>query len=166
MDSPPPLPSPTRGEGITSRLRDLSVRDLPGLLRPGDALVFNDTRVIPAALDGVRIRDGHSANVAFNLIKRVDGNRWRAFARPAKRLEPGDRVRFGHGDTSCLLGALDATVSEKGEAGEVELAFDLSGAVLDEAIAAVGAMPLPPYIALKRAPDEQDRATLSDDFCA
>ncbi len=163
-DSPPPLPSPTRGEGIPSRLRDLHVRDLPGLLRPGDALVFNDTRVIPAALDGVRIRGALSAHVAFNLIKRVDENRWRAFARPAKRLEPGDRVRLGHANTSCLSGALDALVSEKGEAGEVELAFDLSGAVLDEAIAAVGVMPLPPYIALKRAPDEEDRASYQTIF--
>lgn len=139
-------------------LRDLLVRDLPSLLWPGDALVFNDTRVIPAALDGVRMRNGVSAHVAFNLIKRVDESRWRAFARPAKKLEVGDRVRLGHANTSCLLGALDATVSMKGEAGEVELAFDLSGAVLDEAIAAVGVMPLPPYIALKREPDDEDRA--------
>ena len=138
-------------------LADKTVRDLPGLLQPGDALVFNDTRVIPAALAGVRIRGDLSSNVAFILIKRVDESRWRAFARPAKRLEVGDRVRLGHANTSCLLGALDATVCEKGEAGEVELAFDLSGAALDEAINAVGVMPLPPYIASKRAPDESDR---------
>ncbi len=92
-------------------LADRSVRDLPGLLQPGDALVFNDTRVIPAALAGVRIRGELNSNVAVILIKRVDANRWRAFARPAKRLEVGDRVRFGHANTSCLLGALDATVS-------------------------------------------------------
>ncbi len=140
-------------------LADKTVSDLPGLLQPGDALVFNDTRVIPAALAGVRIRGDLSSNVAVILIKRVDANRWRAFARPAKRLEVGDRVRFGHANTSCLLGALDATVSEKGEAGEVEFAFDLSGAALDEAVNAVGVMPLPPYIAAKRAPDETDRAT-------
>ncbi len=138
-------------------LADKTVRDLPGLLQPGDALVFNDTRVIPAALAGVRIRGDLSSNVAFILIKRVDESRWRAFARPAKRLEVGDRVRLGHANTSCLLGALDATVCEKGDAGEVELAFDLSGAALDEAINAVGVMPLPPYIASKRAPDESDR---------
>ena len=153
--SPSPRSFTQRGEGI----EDKTVRDLPGLLHPGDALVFNDTRVIPAALAGVRIRGELSSNVAFILIKRVDECRWRAFARPAKKLEAGDRVRFGHGNTSCLLGALDATVREKGEAGEVELAFDLSGAALDEAINAVGVMPLPPYIASKRAPDETDRAT-------
>jgi S-adenosylmethionine:tRNA ribosyltransferase-isomerase len=140
------------------------VRDLPDLLEPGDALVFNDTRVIPAALDGVRLRDGVTAKVAFNLIKRVDGARWRAFARPAKRLEPGDRVRFGHGNTSCLLGALDATVAAKHDAGEVELAFDLTGDELDRAIAAVGAMPLPPYIALKRPPGEADRQSYQTMF--
>jgi len=147
-------------------LRDLGVRDLPELLKPGDALVFNDTRVIPAALDGVRVRDGVTAKVAFNLIKRVDGARWRAFARPAKRLEPGDRVRFGHANTSCLLGALDATVGGKFDAGEVELAFDLTGDELDRAIAAVGAMPLPPYIALKRPPGEADRQSYQTMFAA
>lgn len=140
-------------------LADKTVRDLPSLLRPGDALVFNDTKVIPAALSGVRLRGDIRANVDFNLTKRVSDNTWRAFARPAKRLEAGDRVHFGHGEDTCMLGTLDATVAAKGEAGEVELAFDLSGAALDEAIAAIGAMPLPPYIALKREPDARDRDT-------
>ena len=138
-------------------LVDTSVGELPTLLNPGDALVFNDTRVIAASLDGVRIRGKAEAHVAVNLIKRVDDSRWRALARPAKKLEIGDRVRFGHTNTSCLAGALDASVSDKGEAGEVELAFDLSGGVLDAAIASVGVMPLPPYIALKRAADDSDR---------
>lgn len=137
-------------------LDDKSVRDLPSLLQRGDALVFNDTRVIAAALAGIRFRQGLEARVALNLIKRVDQNRWRAFARPAKRLDVGDRLRFGHGQSSCLMGALDASVSEKGDAGEVELAFDLSGDALDAAIASHGAMPLPPYIALKRAIDDRD----------
>ncbi|MET0408282.1 MAG: tRNA preQ1(34) S-adenosylmethionine ribosyltransferase-isomerase QueA [Hyphomicrobium sp.] len=140
-------------------LEDRIVRDLPSLLRPGDALVFNDTKVIPAALSGVRVRSETRAKVDFNLTKRVSENTWRAFARPAKRLEAGDRVHFGHSGDTCLLGALDATVVTKGEAGEVELAFDLSGAALDEAIAAIGLMPLPPYIALKREPDARDRET-------
>ncbi|MET1046988.1 MAG: S-adenosylmethionine:tRNA ribosyltransferase-isomerase, partial [Hyphomicrobium sp.] len=140
-------------------LEDRIVRDLPSLLRPGDALVFNDTKVIPAALSGVRVRSETRAKVDFNLTKRVSENTWRAFARPAKRLEAGDRVHFGHSEDTCLLGALDATVVTKGEAGEVELAFDLSGAALDEAIAAIGLMPLPPYIALKREPDARDRET-------
>jgi S-adenosylmethionine:tRNA ribosyltransferase-isomerase len=138
-------------------LADRTVRDLPALLNPGDALVFNDTRVIPAALSGVRMRGETQAKVDFNLTKKVSENAWRAFARPAKRLEVGDRVHFGHAGESCFLGALDATVSLKGDAGEVELAFDFSGDVLDDAIRAVGAMPLPPYIALKRGADESDR---------
>ena len=136
---------------------DRHVSDLASLLRPGDAIVVNDTKVIPAALDGTRTRDGNTAHVAFNLIKRVDESRWRAFARPAKRLLPGDRVEFAREGQVCFAGALSATVSAKGEAGEVELAFSLHGSYLDEAIAALGQMPLPPYIALKRAPDAADR---------
>ncbi len=145
---------------------DRAVRDLPDLLRPGDLMVFNDTRVIPAALEGVRVRGETRAKVAFNLIKRVDGARWRAFARPAKRLEVGDRVRFGHETTSCLLGVLDATVSGKFDAGEVELAFDLTDDALDRAIAAAGTMPLPPYIALKRPADARDAETYQTMFAA
>ena len=152
-----PAPLPMQNEERED-FHDCAVRDLPDLLRPGDALVFNDTRVIPAALAGVRLRDGVMAQVAFNLHKRVDANRWLAFARPAKRLAASDRVRFGHGNTSCLMGALDATVARKGDAGEVELAFDLSGPDLDLAIAAVGFIPLPPYIALKRGIDAADQA--------
>lgn len=140
------------------QLTDRSVGDLASMLRAGDALVFNDTRVIPAALDGIRIRGDLRAQVSFNLLRRTGDNRWRALARPAKKLEPGDRVRLGHANTSCLLGALDATVAAKGEAGEVELAFDLTGADLDRAIETAGKMPLPPYIAGKRAPDDRDRA--------
>ena len=140
-------------------------------MRAGDALVFNDTRVIAAALSGVRIRGEVRANVDFNLIKRVDASTWRAFARPAKRLVTGDRVRFGaavggEGGAACLLGVLDATVTAKLDAGEVELAFDRHGAYLDEAIAALGEMPLPPYIALKRAPDARDRAHYQTIFAA
>ena len=135
---------------------DHIVRDLPSLLRPGDAMVFNDTRVIPAALDGVRIRDGSEARVSFNLHKRIGDARWLAFARPAKRLAAGDRLRFGHSAGSCMLGRLEAQVAAKGDAGEVEIAFDLAGVFLDEAIAAVGHMPLPPYIALKRPIEAAD----------
>ena len=136
---------------------DRIIRDLPVLLRPGDVLVLNDTRVIPAALEGVRDRGGARAHVSFNLIRRVDDSRWRAFARPAKRLETGDRVQFGHEGRVCLLGELNATVTAKADAGEVELGFSLHGAYLDEAIAALGDMPLPPYIAARRPPDDADR---------
>ena len=147
---------------------DHVVRDLPGFLRPGDALVLNDTRVIPAALEGVRIRGEARARVAFNLLQRVDGSRWRALARPAKRLQPGDRVRFGKdGDgAACLLDVLDATVAERREGGEVELAFDLSGPDLDQAIHVQGEMPLPPYIAGRRAPDASDRTRYQTVYAA
>jgi S-adenosylmethionine:tRNA ribosyltransferase-isomerase len=145
-------------------VEDRTVRDLPALLQPGDALVFNDTRVIAAALDGVRIRGELRANVSFNLIRRVDASHWRALARPAKRLEVGDRVQLGESGEMCFLNTLDATVSARGEAGEVELAFDFAGPDLDAAIAAAGRMPLPPYIALKRPPDDLDRQTYQTIF--
>ena len=121
---------------------DRIVHELPELLAPGDVLVMNDTRVIAAALSGTRERNGARARVSFNLTSRLDASRWRALARPAKRLEVGDRVRLGESGEVCLAGALDATVASKGEAGEVELAFDLAGPDLDLAIAAVGRMPI------------------------
>jgi len=140
-------------------LQDLRVRDLPGLLRAGDVLVLNDTRVIPARLKGMRARGDSRVAVEATLHQRKSGHVWTAFMRPGKRLQPGDRVSFGEtDDRACLLGSLDATVKAKGEGGEVTLAFDLSGPDLDAAIAERGAMPLPPYIAAKRAEDEQDRA--------
>jgi len=140
-------------------LEDRIVRDLPDLLRPGDALVVNDTRVIPAELRGRRYRGEAVAAVAVTLHQRADSATWRAFARPAKRLAAGDRVRFGAGGGSaCLASELDATVRENAGDGEVVLAFDLAGPALDEAIAAHGHVPLPPYIAGKRPEDEADRA--------
>ncbi len=90
------------------------------------------------------------------LIKRIGPERWQALAKPAKRLQQGDRIRFGHESRVCLLGALDATVEQKGEAGEITLRFDFHGAVLDDAIEALGHIPLPPYIASKREDDERD----------
>ncbi len=129
------------------------------VLRKGDVLVFNNTRVIPAALSGHRIgRLGTTPKIEALLHMRLDGHRWKAFAKPGRKLQAGDRIRFGAEGRVCLLGTLDATVEAKGEAGEITLAFDLSGRFLDEAIAAVGEMPLPPYIAGKRGTDEQDRA--------
>jgi len=140
-------------------LSDHHVRDLPQLLRPGDALVFNDTRVIAARLKGTRTRGESVVAVEATLHRRISGSAWTAFAKPGRRLAPGDRIVFGESnDRACLLGALDATVTAKGEGGEVTLAFDLAGADLDLAIADRGQMPLPPYIAAKRAEDEQDRA--------
>jgi S-adenosylmethionine:tRNA ribosyltransferase-isomerase len=140
------------------RFSDLRVSDLPEMLRPGDALVVNDTRVIRARLDGFRARGETRAHIEATLIERLSPNGWRALVRPAKKLSLGERVRFGEGRESpvCLLGALDAVVAAKGEGGEVTLAFDLSGALLDEAMEALGTMPLPPYIASKRAADARD----------
>lgn len=140
-------------------LQDLIVRDLPGLLQPGDALVFNDTRVIPARLSGTRERDGNVTVVEATLHKRVAADRWTAFMRPGKRLKVGDRVVFGQAeDRACEGERLDATVIEKHDGGEVLLAFDLSGPALDQAINTRGDMPLPPYIAAKRGKDAQDRS--------
>ena len=139
-------------------LEDHIVRQLPSLLKPGDVLVFNNTRVIPAALEGHRIGRGDTApKIEALLHMRLDGHRWKAFARPGKRLQAGDRIRFGGEGRVCLLGTLDATVEEKGEGGEITLAFDFHGPILDEVIMAVGDMPLPPYIAGKREPDDKDR---------
>ncbi|MET0336160.1 MAG: tRNA preQ1(34) S-adenosylmethionine ribosyltransferase-isomerase QueA [Caulobacter sp.] len=140
-------------------MSDLIVRELPGLLQPGDALVFNDTKVIPARLSGARERDGNVTVVEATLHKRVAADRWTAFMRPGKRLKVGDRVVFGQAeDRACEGERLDATVMEKHDGGEVLLAFDLSGPALDQAINTRGDMPLPPYIAAKRGEDAQDRS--------
>ncbi|WP_374471402.1 tRNA preQ1(34) S-adenosylmethionine ribosyltransferase-isomerase QueA [Phenylobacterium sp.] len=148
-------------------LQDLHVSDLPGQLRAGDVLVLNDTRVIPARLKGVRSREESRVAVEATLHKRLSPSVWTAFMRPGKRLAPGDRVSFGEtGDRACLLGALDATVREKAEGGEVTLAFDLSGPDLDAAIAERGAMPLPPYIAAKRGEDARDHADYQTVYAA
>ena len=144
--------------GGAPELADKGVRDLPDLLNPGDALVVNDTRVIPARLVGRRIGRGADARIEATLTERIDGSRWRAFAKPGKKLAPGDVIRFGEEGKVCFLGQLDATVEGKGEGGEITLAFAFHGAVLYQAIAERGDMPLPPYIAGKRKPDEQDRA--------
>jgi S-adenosylmethionine:tRNA ribosyltransferase-isomerase len=143
--------------GENPELEDRGVRDLPDLLRPGDALVVNDSKVIAARLTGRRIGRGPEPKIEATLIRRIDGSHWRAFVRPAKRLEAGDTVRFGEEGKVCFLGQLDATVEDKGEGGEVTLSFTFHGAVLDQAIAERGDMPLPPYIAGKRSPDDRDR---------
>ncbi len=133
-------------------LFDRHVPDLLTLLQPGDVLVVNDTRVLPAELRGTRLRGENRANASFNLHKRVDAHTWKAFARPAKKLALGDRLELGNGQADALV----AEVAGKGDAGEVTLCFDLGGAQLDEAIKSHGAMPLPPYIGAKRAVSERD----------
>ncbi|MFO0990850.1 MAG: tRNA preQ1(34) S-adenosylmethionine ribosyltransferase-isomerase QueA [Hyphomicrobiales bacterium] len=139
------------------RLSDRMVRDLPDFLKAGDVLVFNDTKVIPAALAGRRIGRGVEPEIDVLLHRRLDASHWLAFAKPGKRLKVGDRVRFGSETRVCLVGTLEATVAEKGEGGEITLSFDFAGPVLDEAIASLGEMPLPPYIAGRRASDDEDR---------
>lgn len=145
------------GEGAFS---DRHVRDLPQILKAGDVIVVNDTRVIPARLDGLRRRGDAVARMEVMLHKRESGHRWRAFVRPAKKLKEGERISFGEADESaaCFMGQLHADVAEKGEGGEVLLDFSLTGPALDEAIMRLGHMPLPPYIAGKRAEDSKDSA--------
>jgi S-adenosylmethionine:tRNA ribosyltransferase-isomerase len=135
---------------------DRFVRDLPGRLRPGDRLVLNDTKVIPARLHG-RLLKGSEPRIEATLHRRLDGSRWRAFLKPAKKAVPGDVIRFGEEGKVCFLGQLDATVEDKCDGGEATLAFAFHGPVLDQAIDERGDMPLPPYIAARRAPDERDR---------
>src|SRR5262245_37455812 len=142
--------------GRTPEFEDRCMRDLPDLLRAGDTLVVNDTKVIAARLRGRRIgRGAIEPTIEATLHQRLDGSRWHAFVKPAKRLSVGDGVRFGDEGKVCFLGQLDATVEGKGEGGEVTLAFAFHGPVLDQAIEERGAMPLPPYI--RRPPDERDR---------
>ena len=126
--------------------------DLPGLLRQSDMLAFNDTRVMPARLIGERpprLPQSPPVTVEATLHRRLDQNRYLAFVQPARRLRAGDEVAFGPGLTAKVLARRE---------GEVEFAFDLSGAALDQAIARTGTMPLPPYIAKRRPPDSSDLA--------
>lgn len=147
-------------------VQDEVVSALPQWLKPGDQLVVNDTKVISAQLTGRRIGRDVEVKIEATLIKRLDGSRWQALVKPAKRLIEGDTVRFGHDGRVCLLGHLDAQVERKGDAGEITLQFSFHGPALDQAIAELGAPPLPPYIASKRAPDERDAADYQTMFAA
>src|SRR6201995_4528549 len=141
-------------------LHDRIVSDLPDWLKAGDQLVVNDTKVISAQLPGRPLGRATEPKIEATLIKRLDGSRWQALVRPAKKLAVGDGLRFGNEGRVCLLGNLDAVVEAKGEEGEVTLSFSFHGPVLDQAISDVGSPPLPPYIASKRAPDARD----ADDY--
>ncbi len=155
-----------RPRGTPGRADHL-VRDLPELLEPGDALGVNDTKVIPARLKGRRIgRGAAEPSVEVTLHKRLDGSTWRAFALGAKKLQVGDTLRFGDEGRVCFLGQLDAQVLHKDEGGDITLGFSFHGPVLDQAIEERGEMPLPPYIASKRATDEQDRTDYQTLFAA
>jgi S-adenosylmethionine:tRNA ribosyltransferase-isomerase len=136
--------------GDAAELSDHLIGDLPKLLRPGDVLVFNRTRVLPAQLEGWREREGNaSAHVGITLHKRLSELEWRAFARPARKLAVGDWVIFGP--------ELRALVLEKLEAGEIELGFEAGERSFEDRLAEHGEMPLPPYIASRRKADDQDR---------
>jgi S-adenosylmethionine:tRNA ribosyltransferase-isomerase len=147
-------------------LRDRVIADLPRWLEPGDQLVVNDTKVIAAQLTGRRIGRDTEPRIEATLIKRLDGSRWQALVRPARKLAAGDTVRFGNEGKVCLLGHLDAEVEAKGDDGEVTLSFSFHGPALDAAIADLGHPPLPPYIASKRTPDDRDLADYQTMFAA
>ena len=132
------------------RIEHTGVGSLPRLLRRGDALVINDTKVIQARLRGVREGrgGGPQAKIELLLLRRLAPDRFAALARPARKLAPGDSLKLGN--------SIRARVAARGEAGEVELVFEPAGAMLDAAIAAEGETPLPPYIAGKRKADARD----------
>ncbi|MBP6363908.1 MAG: tRNA preQ1(34) S-adenosylmethionine ribosyltransferase-isomerase QueA [Novosphingobium sp.] len=134
-------------------LADLTVRDLPSLLRRGDVLVFNDTRVIPAQLEGMR----GDARIGATLHKRIDLRRWQAFVRNAKRLRTGDTIDFANG--------VQAIAETRGDDGSWTLAF-VGEEPVEVLLERAGQMPLPPYIAGKRPTDAQDKADYQTMFAA
>jgi S-adenosylmethionine:tRNA ribosyltransferase-isomerase len=145
--------------GDAPEVEDRHILDLPDLLAPGDCLVVNDSKVIAARLKGRRIGRGpNEPAIEATLHKRIDGSTWKAFILGAKKVQVGDTLRFGDEGKVCFLGQLDAQVLHKGEGGEVTLSFAFHGPILDQAIEERGETPLPPYIASKREPDEQDKA--------
>ena len=144
--------------GPRGELADHVFSELGEFLNPGDVLVFNDTKVMPVQLSGTRNRGGMTANISATLHTRISGNRWLAFVKGARKLAIGDRVQFGGDNPACFSGNLDCEVTAQEQDGSIEFTFDLSGPVLDEAIAAAGTMPLPPYIASRRAADERDHS--------
>ncbi len=141
---------------VGTALSDHHVSDLPRLLRAGDVLVFNDTKVIPASLMGKRTgRGGTTPKIEVLLHQRVDALTWKAFARPAKKLSVGDEVAFGE---------LRARVAAKGEEGEITLDFSVETGSFEFALEKAGEVPLPPYIKSRRAPDAQDRTDYQSIF--
>lgn len=144
------------------RLEHAQVHDVPSFVKRGDALVVNDTKVIAARLFGRRAPkpgvEGGGPKIEVMLHKRVAANSFLAFARPARKLSEGDQLHLGQ--------MLEAIVTRRGEGGEIEVKFELSGAGLDQAIAREGEMPLPPYIAGKRKADAKDLADYQTTFAA
>ncbi|MFP4569776.1 tRNA preQ1(34) S-adenosylmethionine ribosyltransferase-isomerase QueA [Rhodosalinus sp.] len=134
------------------RITDAVVRDLPSFLRAGDRLILNDTRVIPARLTGTRSRHGPEgateARIEVTLLEPRPGGLWTALVKPLKKLAGGEVIRFSD-DLSARMQGRDED--------RAILEFNLAGKDFDEALARAGAMPLPPYIERRRAPDAQDR---------
>ena len=141
--------------GSDAPFEDRSVKDLPSLLSPGDVLVFNDTRVIPAQLEGRRA-DGE-AKIGATLHKRMDLRRWQAFIRNGKRVKLGDQIIFGGGVT--------AIAEERHSDGSITLLFEGEEPV-EMLLHRAGTMPLPPYIASKRGVDAQDLEDYQTMFAA
>jgi S-adenosylmethionine:tRNA ribosyltransferase-isomerase len=137
-----------RGDAIT----DATVADLGRFLQPGDRLVLNDTKVIPARLSGLRRRTGpageSAARIEVTLLDPAPDGDWRAMVKPLRKLRAGDTVAFGAG--------LEATCRDTPD-GQAVLRFNLAGEDFEAALNAAGAMPLPPYIAARRAADDRDR---------
>ena len=129
-------------------IRDAHVFDLPGLLRPGDRLVLNDTRVIPARLSGVRARGAAEARIEATLLEPLADGGWRALLKPLRKVRDGEEIVFSPRLTAVVAGR---------EEGTARLAFNLTGEDFDAALAEAGQMPLPPYIAQRRAADARDR---------
>lgn len=138
-------------------LADSNVARLGDWLRPGDLLVCNDTRVIPARLEGMRARAQSTARVEVTLMAPEPDGCWRALARPAKRLAPGDAIAFG--------GGLRARVEAR-DGAAVSLRFDCAPEAFEAALERAGLMPLPPYIASRRKPDARDRQDYQSVFAA
>jgi S-adenosylmethionine:tRNA ribosyltransferase-isomerase len=140
---------------VHNGLSDHTIADLPSLLQPGDLLVFNDTKVFPAELHGTRTRAEHVAHITFTLHKRINGETWAAFAKPAKRVQVGEIVIFDND--------LEAIIESKHE-GEITLRFNASDEALFAAFHRVGQLPLPPYISGKRKQDAQDLVDYQTSF--
>jgi S-adenosylmethionine:tRNA ribosyltransferase-isomerase len=142
---------------LDGSLADSFVFDLPRWLEPGDALVVNDTRVIPVQLSGIRVRQTGLARIEVMLHKRHSADLWWSFVKGERKLRIGDRLRFGAACETWAPVGLQAEVRRKEDGSGVLLAFDLSGPALDAAIERFGRPPLPPYIAARRSADATDR---------
>ena len=133
---------------------DRHVFDLPQILKPNDLLIVNNTKVIPARLNGIRQRGENRATIEVTLIKRLSPTAWTCFAKPAKRVKIGDQLHFG---------VLTAEVTRREEA-EIDLSFNIAPKDMENALFQAGTMPLPPYIASKRPPDDQDDTDYQTEF--